>query len=289
MMKKISLVLALGMLACLVGCGNQEPVISSSEYTPVTIEQAVAESDCAIVGTYEKCLSNPNRGYVSHVDYRFTVDRVLYGEVKEKKLDLYTNRDDMNMEDRYAEGAQYILILDWREANIRRGEIYMSQALETMMPVDGPYILCNYEVTPPEGITMEHHLQDLRASGPVISEEKAASPVFYHSDAEEIATKAQFIGYVEIRAMEMEGFQGTDTFTCVVTELLQGNGLNTRADGTIALAITKGEVQAGKTYLIGFNPADEGSVVYSQATLESVVPVDNQFFVKAITDYLETE
>ena len=78
-------------------------------------------------------------------------------------------------------------------------------------------------------------------------------------------------------------------YRCRAESLLKGGGtqaegedglprysdLNTYDDGTFLLSLRKGTVEVGKRYIIGFTPADEGSLIYSQETEHSVYEVSD--------------
>lgn len=77
------------LAAILGGCGSEPVGEVLYEESVSTIEGMVAESDCAVVGTYHSIES-----YTDYVYYEFTVEEVLYGQYSDEDLYVYELRTD---------------------------------------------------------------------------------------------------------------------------------------------------------------------------------------------------
>lgn len=290
-MKKAIILCVIFCLLILSGCDtqNNDVVISTVDYNMISLDEAISKSTCAVVGTYVE-----TDNYTDYVYYRFDVDSVIYGAVPVETVDMYATRTILNMEDRYEAGKQYVLILKEMEPTIYETELrYISPASENMFPVDGPYTMYGDEVEIPDDmdfISYVEFIYDELHEGEVndtniLSNEPA---VIYNSTEDEIVGESQFIGYVTVNEMVFETESYTNTYVCTVSKLLKGQNLSVRPDGTIFMALTKGLVQEGEQYLIGFNQVDVNSLVYSQSTLESVIGLDDAL-LDSILSTLETE
>jgi hypothetical protein len=229
------------------------------------LDDTVANSDFGIIGRYTGI-----EEYEEYVFYHFDVVELIYGSLDLDEVSVYAIRTKTDMSGRYEEGEEYILTLYEEEVVLFDTERrFISPCSEMMFPVDGPFTMYDEELDFNDAAELTDYIASAYDSG---AHEIAAEPVVeYASDAERIAGESQYIGYVTIDGLELDGSANTNTYTCTVTELIKGDSLNTREDGTILMSIMKNTVEIGETYFIGFNSADEDSVIYVQAGLDFVV------------------
>jgi hypothetical protein len=91
------------------------------------------------------------------------------------------------------------------------------------------------------------------------------------TNIDEMVLASEYIGTVKILDLYMEGkVHNGNTYRCKVEALSKGNNLNTYSDGTILLTIRKNVVTVGETYIIGFSPIGEGSLIYVQTSIDGV-------------------
>lgn len=290
-MKKSIILCVAFCLFILSGCATQgaDVIICDVDYNTMTLDEAVDRSACAVVGIYTGIDE-----YQDYVYYTFDVDSVIYGAVSDTSIKMYALRTEVNMEDRYESGEQYVLILEEMEPTIFDDELkYIPPASENMFPVDGPYTMYGAEVSLPDDmdfISYVEYLYDdlhndlMETEINTLSDDSKA----YENTEAELIGEAEFIGYVTIGEMVYESEFYTNTYICTVDELLKGQDLSVKSDGTVFIALAKDAVQSGATYLIGFNPADINSVIYSQATLDSIVLLDDVDSINSIVNTLET-
>ncbi len=286
-MKRNVLILP-AILLCLAvsGCADDTPenqVLTESIYDPISLEEAVADSTCAVVGAYQDVTY-----FDSYVYYCFAVEEVLYGAVDESALNVYALRDYVDMSGVYEAGELYILILTKADRTIYDTEdYYIPPCSQAMMPVNGPYLMYGEEVSSPDGQPFADYLCALwEQVGTAAQPAEASESISYETDAEEIAAEADFIGYVTIQSLDHEGEMNVDVFVATVTELYKGGDLNTCSDGTILLSLKKGAAEVGETYFIAFDQVDEYSVIYTQTTLTSVIAADELSAIDEITALL---
>ena len=290
MKKQTLLITALCLLLLLCSCSagggpDKDATLAENSYVRFDLEDTVEHSTCAVVGIY--------RGFTHHSEYKhyhyaFDVDAVLYGSVPQSQIKVYalTNGTVADMEGKYETGEKYVLILKETLDSAYGGETtYMSPSSEDMFPLSGPYTMYGDAVTIPAGESFGEYICRLKggnsAAGAYIIEQDSAE---YADIPNAIAGESDFIGYVTVEELSFVGAGHTDSFVCTVTELIKGEGLNTRDDGTILLALRKGAAEEGESYLIGFDRVGEDSVIYSQAISESVISSVNTAEIEAVLD-----
>lgn len=154
----ILLLIMICLAAILGGCGSEPVGEVLYEESVSTIEGMVAESDCAVVGTYHSIES-----YIDYVYYEFTVEEVLYGQYSDEDLYVYELRTDSNMSTRYKKGQSYILILRNGEQSKTDEHTHYVTLGSVDFPENGPYYFYGEEVTPPDSQDMKEYLCALAA------------------------------------------------------------------------------------------------------------------------------
>lgn len=289
-MKKIFVfLLALSLLCSAYGCSNNqkqsEKIINSFSYEELSLEDTVQTSTCAIVGTFSSTTD-----FSDHVYQTFTVDDVIFGNVDKSSVDVFELCTQENMEDIYNLGDQYVLLLRKTTPTIFEPDgHYIASSVLIMFPVGGPYTMYGKEIQTPPGISFPEYIRSLwlQNPSPVSIAQDDLPPVTYNSMEQEIAEESQFLGFVTIDRLDYVGSTYTDVYVCSVSTLIKGSSLSATEDGTILLALAKGEVSVGNEYLIGFNHSNADSRIYTQSTLSSIISTANQDQVEAILHYLK--
>lgn len=107
---------------------------------------------------------------------------------------------------------------------------------------------------------------------PSPSPSESAAPTTQEGPLWEMASRAKYLGFVTIQSVNYDGAEDTSVYVGTVSELVRGSNLKLREDGTILLSLSKGAAEVGETYFVGFNQAETASIIYHQATPESVIP-----------------
>lgn len=266
MKKTLYALLSISLLFVLSSCGGSTgEIVSDVMHKTISLDEAVANSDCGIIGRYTGI-----EEYEEYVFYHFDVVDLVCGSLDLNEVSVYAIRTNTDMSDRYEEGEDYILTLYEEEVVLFDTERrFISPSSEMMFPVDGPFTMYGEELDFDDAAELTDYIAS--AYDLVEHEIVAEAVVEYASDAERIEGESQYIGYVTIEGLDFEGGANTNTYTCTVTGLVKGESLNTRTDGTILMSIVKDTVEVGETYFIGFNPADVDSVIYVQAGFDFVV------------------
>lgn len=101
--------------------------------------------------------------------------------------------------------------------------------------------------------------------------------VSYKSEVEEMMGESAFAGTVKILELVNEGkVHNGNTYRCTVESLFKGCNLNTYEDGTILIVILKNTVDDNGSYVIGFSPVSETSLIYTQTTDMSVYAISDE-------------
>ena len=117
---------------------------------------------------------------------------------------------------------------------------------------------------------------------PETKEQKAYADIY-----EEMIDLSPIIATVTILQLEMEvDTHNGNVYTAEIQQYLKGEAVNSRADGTISLVLLKGSVEVGKTYIIGFESPEEGSVVYVQSTKNSVMDLEQQDKIQSLYSFI---
>lgn len=252
-------------------------------YDALPIEALVSESNYGIKATYRDL-----EEYDGYVYFRFDVNEVLYGGYSEQELYVYELLIAEDMSKIYTPGQQYLLVLmDGITGVAAEHTHYVSVRPDVDFPVDGPYLLYGEEITPPDGQTMEEYLRVL-ASQYANTASAQSEETDYADSTEELIGESAFIGYVTIESVVNATAANTTLYAGTVTSLVQGSAdsMDTREDGSVWLCLVKDSVTVGQSYLIGFTPTDEGSTLYNQATLDSIIPNNDSDRIQQILDAL---
>lgn len=297
--KSLSLLL-LGTLAVCSGCA--QPVTSNSEsssqtvYTEkdveyLTFDEAILRSDTAIIGQYVETIDQE-----SYSEYKFQVEEVLYGSVDGDEIyvyadvaECYVSEIDYRYEtggELYTPGHQYVLVMEKSTSVMYDHDRYMTIG-DLLLDQDAEqYTMYSQELDfsgeePAEYIRSVHSQAETASA-----EDSSASAATYENAVEEMVQRADYVGEVTIESLEIEGeVHNGNTYQCSVNKLYSGENLTTDEDGSVLIVLEKGSVEVGKSYVIGFSPVDEPSILYTQETSESIYDSDDTETIDMIEAY----
>ena len=241
----------------------------------LSFEELVKRSSVAVVAEYVETIRHDN-----YVEHKFLVKECLYGNVDEKEIYLYYNIGTVHVEEidyEYSEDASiyekhtdYVLILEKLQSIFYEHDRYMLDADVLLDDSNKEYRMYSNPVELPEGVTIREYVCSLHEAIQH-QEDTANKSAVYDDEYEEMMGESIYVGRVSILEMVNEGkVHNGNVYRCKVEELIKGDKLETYEDGTILITIVKDRVSVGNKYVIGFNPADEHSVIYVQSTLSGI-------------------
>ena len=271
------------------------PNVSYALTTYMTLEELVQLSDVAIIGEY---VDQIRQEY--YTEYIFKVKKVLYGEVADETIYLFTNNANTQVEETgytydsaknvYAQGKEYILIMEKSESIMYEHDRYMLSADVCICLSDGKYTLYSENIDISRDITMEDYVCELRGNSKVENVEVKKEKI-YANEIDEIIGESDFIGVVKILSLEVEGLvHNGNTYKCEITSLIEGTKeIYTLPDGSILMTIIKNTVNVGDSYIIGFSPVGEVSVIYMQTSKNSVLEFNDMVIEKLSQNLAESK
>lgn len=241
-----------------------------------TFEDVVKNSDVAIVGEYIETLNHEN-----YIEQKFKVKEVLYGNVSDDEIYLYSNIGTGHIieidysytlgTDKYKKNTDYILIMEAYESVMYDRTRYMITTDILLCEDTNVYTMYSTPISWSDDITFREYIMSM-----CIPNNQDSMHIEYSNDIEALWGESEFVGLIEIVELKSEGkVHNGNTYRATVNELFKGENLNTYDDGTILLVILKNTVEVGNTYLAGFTPVNENSLIYNQTTDTSVIiPTD---------------
>lgn len=273
---------------------NQSETFMQLEY--VTFEEAVQLSNAAILGEYVEMVE-----YESYVEYKFRVLECLYGDVTEEEIYLNSELGTGTVSgiqysyelgaDVYTEGFDYILIMEKLESIMYDHDRYLLLTDLYLCEDEQEYLMYSQPIAIPDETSAKDYILSIRAAAQGIESEPASedgtTTAAYENELDEMAGESQYIGIVEIIALENESTKNNgNAYRCLVESLIKGGSLNTYDDGTILISILKDTVEVGGRYIIGFSPVSgEDTLVCIQETKTSVYDVSDEL-ISDITQLL---
>lgn len=254
---------------------KQKTIIASfEEDDDIGFDDLVLLSNVAVVGKYEEVIINE-----TYVEYKFKVKEVLYGEVEDEDIFVYSDIGDVYVSGtdysykiggkKYTEGNDYILVLEKHESIMYDHDRYLVDSDVILDETQKKYEMYNKRIDIPDGESVKDYIVSVYNSIP--HEVKEKDNKVYSDSEEEMLTESDYIGIVSILSLEVEKKNdNSNVYRCRVDSLSKGEKLNKYEDGTILLSLMKGKVEVGDKYEIGFNSVDEYSLIYIQATKDSV-------------------
>lgn len=245
----------------------------------VTFDELISISDAAIVGEYIETIVHEY-----YIEQKFKVKECLYGGVTDPEIYLCSNIGTANVEeigysyesgaDIYEKGLSYLLVMERQQSIFYDHDRYMLNADVLLCESSKEYRMYGQSIELPAENSMRDYITSVHSSVPHPTD--ISEPVTYENELSEMLGESTYVGIVNILGLEIEGIHNGNTYRCSVESLSKGSNLNTYGDGTILMTILKGKVEVGQRYIIGFSPADEGSLIYGQETAASVYDVSDE-------------
>ncbi len=238
----------------------------------LSFEEAVSSSDALFTGKIEKI--NYKDG---HFEFETSVKEVLGGNVFEKTVFVFPSDTEAT---KYNEGKEYLFVTQKNDYVMYDYDRYIIAGDIFIFPEEEIFTQYGEDIVLENGGNVIEYIVEASEKIPV-TEEKV-----YLNSFEETANEAYHIGIVKINRLYSEGiYHNGNVYTCRVKKLFTENELNKDKDGSIMLVLLKGSVEIGKEYLVGFDPASEYSIIYSQTTRESIFePTEEN--ISAIKEYI---
>lgn len=285
-------ILSLVLIIALVGCAStaNTPDAEGAEFEEelLTFEELVLRSNVAIVGEYVETIKHDN-----YIEQKFKVKECLYGDVSDDEIYLYSNIGIGHIkeidytyelgEDVYTVGTDYVLVMEKMQSVMYDHDRYMLSTDVFLSEEDNEFSLYSQSVDVPSGTSVKDYICSIynSVSHPVAANTFAA----YKNEVEEMVGESEFVGTVKILELVNEGkVHNGNTYRCVVESLSKGSNLNTYEDGTILMVILKNTVEVNSSYVIGFSPVSEESLIYTQTTDTSVYAVNDELLAE-ISEY----
>lgn len=177
--------------------------------------------------------------------------------------------------DIYKTGTDYILVMEKNQSVMYDHDRYMLNADVLLCDSSNEYSMYSQSIDIPAGTTAKDYITSVYSS--VSHPATASMPAFYENEISELIGESVYVGTVKILELVNEGkVHNGNVYRCSVESLYKGNNLNTYEDGTILITILKNTVDVDNSYMIGFSPVDEDSLIYTQSTDTSVHDISNE-------------
>ena len=266
----------------------------------LTFEDAIAISDCAANAKY---ISYQDSNY--YVEYEFKINEVLYGDISEKTIYLFTLKGvthvdtidyNYNMgEDIYTPGDDYILIMSRTDLLFYDHPRYMS-ITDIYMPLKDINKSTMYDKQIAEIVessgkvdksTLVKNIK--KQNNSKFKNHKEKYPKYSKSDKlSDIVTEADLILKLKIDKCDSAGiFNNGNSYICTVLEVLKGGTIATADDGTIFVSLIKNSVKLNESYVIMLNKTGEDSTIYVQSSKKSIISANDSKTINEIKQIID--
>lgn len=303
MMKQmISLCLTVFVLLAVVGCSNvkdSNSSITSNDSTQstnldkpnvyairqdrnLTFNEALEESDCTVIG---KFVSYELKSDCA--EYVFEVTEVLRGEVEDNIIHVFSpvgiaEVQEINQtyeigQDIYKTNDEYILVMVKNDSLFYEythygfyTEIYIPLTDISQSTIQGK----------PIQDIKDLNLSDVKALIKAVesSDENNSQEIKYTTETEMSNIIRETDSIFEIRVVELmfeSEVANSNTYGCEVLNVLKGDCNESEEDGHIMITLEKKSVKVNEKYVVLVNQVGEDSIIYTQSSLKSVVPISD--------------
>ncbi|MBQ8578959.1 MAG: hypothetical protein IJ449_13495 [Clostridia bacterium] len=258
---------------------SDEPIFDEEETAYWTFEEIVAQSNRILLAKYIEPVEHE-----TYAELKFRVSDVLSGATADEYVYLYQNEASRNLP--FEAGNTYILITEKLESIMYEHDRYLLMDGLYLCTDSETYLRNGESIAIPDGMNIFTYLDSL-CEHPSEAVPMSEETVTYENAIEEMVHLSDFVAVVNIDSLYTEATNANNnTYRCTVKELLSGEGLNTYRDGSIILSILKNTVEVGKSYIVGFSPVDENSLIYRQETVESVY-ADEENMINEVKAYIK--
>ena len=238
----------------------------------LTFEEVILLSNVCIVGECQEIIWHENYGEV-----KFRVKECLYGNVADKEIYLFSNKplgENMYSDgypvaaEHYEEGNNYILILEKWQSIMYDHDRYME--------IGEGYNLNTEILEASEEKQVKDYICSVYDS---VSHPEEEVPTVYDSELEEMIGESTFVGVVKILDMENEvKTDNGNVYKVSVESLLKEDEYLNQS--SILLKVLKNMVEIGESYIIGFSPVGENSLIHTQTTKTGVYEVTDEILAE---------
>lgn len=301
MNKKKSLLFITGMLiimlllsSCLNGQEDVKKEDTKVEYETsekyISFDEAIKLSDLGILGEFVKFHDKEE-----YVQYEFKVKNIIFGNISEESILVNSTKsistvDDINYqyfkgENIYDVGKEYILILN-------RSDILFNEKARYSFMTD---IFIPYEETDKANMYGE----SINVGGNLIDHittltndiQYPYSQEIKYFEGEELSTVVQecdIIVEVYVKGMIAEGVQHNgNTYSCELKNVLKGESVQSTEDNEIFVVAIKNSITIGSNYVILLNKISDSSTIYSQASPNGIISIEDIAQIENIKEGIE--
>lgn len=260
----------------------------------ITFLEAIDASDCIAVAEY---LSYEDKD--SYVIYTFQVKSTLRGVIGEDVIHIYTSKGVATVpefgytyetgQEIYEEGDQYVLILNKSDMLFYEYPQYTVIA-DIFIPVDAIESAEMYgkPIAQLQGVTastLSSSMAALSAQAEPVQKKPSYTTA---EDLPTIIKESDFVLEVKVNGIMFEGvLHNGNTYFCEIQNVLKGDPVVTEANHTLFIVLMKDSVQVGETYVVMVNQVNEGSFVFTQSSLNSIIDPDDEETMEIITTCIE--
>ena len=305
-LKKISIAIVILIMVFNVGCAKNNDIVAGSntiesEEEFRTFEEAIEISDCAVNAEF---ISYHDKG--DFVEYEFNVKEVLYGDVPEKNIFLFSMKGTSHVEEidftydlsdnKYKTGEEYLLIMEKNDSlfyehvrYILVTNIFIPLTNTKESTMYGQRITVNDKSKLIQADEINKYVENIKKMSKSSSVVDAIKPSYTNSaDMITIVSEADLILEVSIEDLKVEGLvHNGNTYTCDISDIIKGDSLEKGEDGKILVTFLKGSVEVGRRYVVAVNKVDMDSIIYTQSSKNSVIPVDDKKILDEISSYIQ--
>jgi len=242
----------------------QERALEGSLRDKYSFDEIVERSDYIVIAEYLSSKIDMH----GELSFEFTIKDVLQGDAPEKAIHVYSSSNVL-----FQPGDDYLLVLVKYDTLF---DVYPKFVLlgDTYIPVAEISVSTMYDEPIPvekiESLLQKRNSVQLQSFD---EEEKSYTDA---TDFPSIIQESDFIMEIKVLNMEVEGvYHNGNTYNCEVLNVQKGNLIDAYPNNGIMITLMKGSVTEGGTYIVMINQVDEHSLIYSQSSMKSVIPLSD--------------
>lgn len=303
-LKKVCMMIIIGIMIINVGCSKKDNLDESyisveNEEEHMSFDEAIETSNCIISAEFVSYHSMDN-----YIEYEFQVKEVLYGDVQESNIYLFSmigtsyvtdNNYTYNLgDDKYKVGNDYILIMEKSDSLFYEHVRYMLvtdifipiNKIEVSVMYEQPILDKNNKVLN-SSIEIEKYIKEIKNNNDNTLNENVTTYI-KSNDMNTIVSESDFILEIEVNNLEVEGLlHNGNTYICEVIRTLKGDSLLKDTEGKILVTLLKDSVEVGSRYIVMINKVDEESIIYTQSSESSIIPIADKDLVNKLNSYID--
>ena len=288
-MKKILFMFLIASLLLISSCGKskKEQAGSSSEregdfyiaadyeLIDYSFEDLCKNSDVCVLAEYEDILQNDN-----YTEFKFKVKEVICGQIEDEELYLFTVPGNVKVEGtnhifdsggkKYELGKEYVLILERFQMLFYDHDRYQQAADLLVIPSEGKYMLNGKMLNYEDKDALE---KDILSFYSETSHDPLPQKKSYTSAEEQMEAESDVIATVKINKLISQGiYHNGNNYSCTIEKFEKNNCSWIREGMEVEIVLERGVVEEGKSYRIGFVPADKNSesMIFIQAVMGTI-------------------